>query len=103
MKEYAQVRVEEGTLDYVMAVASRTREHPSVLLGASTRAAVHLAGLARWQAAMEDRAFVIPDDVKAVALPALRHRLILKSDAEIEGRRNDDIVREIIDTVKAPR
>ena len=86
-----------------MALVRATRDHPDLATGASPRAAAALAGAARAAAALEGRDYVIPDDVKLLARPLLRHRVILSPTAEIDGRRTDDIVAELIDHVEAPR
>jgi len=62
-----------------------------------------IAGAARSHAALNGREFVIPDDVKAIALPALRHRAILSPAAEIEGRTADELIRQVIEQTDAPR
>jgi MoxR-like ATPase len=80
-----------------------SREHPSVLHGASPRAASMLAAAARARAALHGRDFVLPDDVKELALPALRHRLVLSAAAEVEGETTDGVVQSILENVPAPR
>jgi MoxR-like ATPase len=81
----------------------RTREQPSVALGASPRAAVHLAGAARAAARLAGRDFVTPDDVRRMALPVLRHRLVLTPEAELERYTAEDAVRGALDAVPVPR
>ena len=88
---------------YVVAVVRRTRELPSVTLGASPRAAVHLLGAARAAARLEGRAFVTPDDVARMAAPVLRHRLVLTPEAELERYSADDAVRTVLGEVPVPR
>ena len=80
-----------------------TREHASLEVGGSTRAANMLAAAVRAYAVLQGRDFVIPDDVKTLALPVLRHRLTLSPSAEIEGLSADRILREILDQTPAPR
>ncbi len=80
-----------------------TRETPDIETGASPRSAAMLATAARARAALQGRDYVIPDDVKALALPALRHRVILSPAAEIEGRQVDQIIQGLIERVEAPR
>ncbi len=101
--EVAAVRVDPTLYPYVAAVARRTRDWPSVLLGASPRAAIHLLAVAKGAAALEGRDYLIPDDVKGVAAPVLRHRLTLRPDAEIEGASADQVVAEVLDAVEVPR
>jgi MoxR-like ATPase len=88
---------------YVVAVVRRTRELPSVGLGASPRAAVHLLAAAKAAARLRGRAFVTPDDVAAMAPPVLRHRLVLRPEAELERYRPDDAVAAALASVPVPR
>jgi MoxR-like ATPase len=97
------VRLADELIDYVVDVIRATREHSSLEVGGSTRAANMLASAVRAFAVLQGRDFVIPDDVKAVALPVLRHRLTMSPSAEIEGLTTDRIVREILDQTPAPR
>ena len=99
----ATVRLADEIIDYVVALVRATRDHPDLSSGASSRAAAALAGAARAAAALEGRDYVIPDDVKALAPALLRHRLILSPTAEIDGRRVDDIVAQLVDATEAPR
>src|ERR1700726_1645551 len=93
----SRIRLADALVDCVVDVVRATRQHSSLEVGASTRAANMLAAAARAYAALQGRHFVIPDDVKALAMPVLRHRLTLSPGAEIEGLSPDRIVREIID------
>jgi MoxR-like ATPase len=97
------VRLTDEVIDYVVALVRATRESADLEMGASPRSAAMLAAAARARAVLEGRDYVIPDDVKALALPALRHRVILSPGAEIEGRRVDAVVSGLIDLVPAPR
>jgi MoxR-like ATPase len=90
-------------VDYVVDLVRATRGRPALLCGASPRAASMLATAARARAALSGRGFVIPDDVKALALPVLRHRVVLAPGAEIEGMTSDLAVRKVIEAVEAPR
>jgi MoxR-like ATPase len=99
----SQIRVSDPLIDYIVDVIRATREHSSLEVGASTRAANMLAAAARAYAVLAGRDFVIPDDVKFLALPVLRHRLTLSPSAEIEGLTADRILREVIDQTPAPR
>jgi MoxR-like ATPase len=99
----AGLHLSDELLDYIVDVVRGTREHASLDVGASTRAANMLAAAARAFAALMGRDFVIPDDVKTLALPVLRHRLVLSASAEIEGLSADRIVSEILDRTAAPR
>lgn len=97
------VRLSDALIDYIVDVARATREHAALEVGASTRAANMLAAAARAYATLQGRDFVIPDDIKMLALPVLRHRLVLSPGAEIEGLAADRVLREILDQVAAPR
>jgi MoxR-like ATPase len=87
----------------VVDLVRATRGRPALLCGASPRAAAMLATAARARAALSGRAFVIPDDVKSLALPVLRHRVVLAPGAEIEGQSADGVVRRVVEEVEAPR
>ena len=102
-EKVAAIRLSEELLDYIVDVIRGTREHASLDVGASTRAANMLAVASRAYAALQGRDFVIPDDVKTLALPVLRHRVILSAGAEIEGLTADRIVGEILSRTAAPR
>jgi MoxR-like ATPase len=97
------VRLTDDIVGYVVGLVRATREFSDFSSGASPRAAAMLAVAARARATLEGRDYVIPDDVKALALPALRHRVILSPAAEIDGRKVDDALRAVIDQVEAPR
>ena len=99
----ATVRLVDEVIDYIAALVRGTRDVADLESGASPRAGAMLAGAARARAAIEGRDFVIPDDVKALAPALLRHRLILAPAAEINGRAVEDVVRDIIETIEAPR
>jgi MoxR-like ATPase len=101
--EVMRIRLSDELLDYIVDVIRGTREHASLDVGASTRSANMLASAARAYAALNGRDFVIPDDVKILALPVLRHRVILSASAEIEGLSADRVVSEILDRTAAPR
>jgi MoxR-like ATPase len=97
------IRVESGLLDYIVRVVRATRESLAVSLGASPRAAVFLMQAAKATAAIDGRDYVIPDDVKSAALPALRHRLVLKPEAELEGLTADQVLQDLLRTVEVPQ
>ena len=99
----AQVRLTDEVAAYVVDLIRATRESADVETGASPRAGAMLALAARAHAALDGRDYVIPDDVKRLAAPALRHRVILSPAAEIEGRRVDQVLALLVDQVAAPR
>jgi MoxR-like ATPase len=88
---------------YVIAVVRRTRELPSVQLGASPRAAVHLLGAAKAAARLAGRDYVTPDDVGGMAVAVLAHRLVLTPEAELERYHGADAVRTALGEVPVPR
>jgi len=99
----AAIRLEEPIVDYVVDLVRATRGRPALLAGASPRAANMLATAARAHAAVQGRSFVIPDDVKRLALPVLRHRVVLAPGAEVEGMTADAAIRRVVEEVEAPR
>ena len=102
-REIRSVRVEPAIFDYLLAIVRRTREWPSISLGASPRAAASLLLVAKAYAAREGRDFVIPDDVKEAAVPALRHRLTLRPEAELEGFDTDRVVQDVLAATALPK
>ena len=101
--EMKAVTVEDGVLKYLVELIAATRSAPQVMLGGSPRAAVALLRCSRALAALEERTFITPDDVKTVARPVLRHRLILRPEAEIEGFTTDQCVENVLTAVPVPR
>lgn len=98
-----QVTVSDGLLRYITEIVGRTRNLPTLTLGASPRASIALLECSKALAALSGRDYVLPEDVKAVALPVLRHRLLLRAESEMEGIRTDDVVRSILGAVEVPR
>ena len=99
----ARQRVDEQVIDYAVRMVRATREYAGLALGSSSRGALALVRGARAVALIDGRPYVTPDDIKAVALPALRHRVALAPDALLEGRTTNDLLTEVIETVAAPR
>src|SRR5512138_2165107 len=99
----AAIRLEPPLVDYVVDLVRATRARPALLAGGSPRAANMLATASRARAAVEGRAFVIPDDVKALALPVLGHRVVLAPAAEVEGMTAAAAVARVVEEVEAPR
>ena len=97
------VNVADGILDYVAAILHTTRDEDRTLLGASPRAGVALVHASRALAALAGREFVTPDDVKRMALPVLRHRLVLRPESEMEGLDASRLIEETLTTVPVPR
>jgi MoxR-like ATPase len=98
-----QIRVSDEIVDYVGDVVRATREQPALVFGGSPRSAAMLAAAARARAAIQGRDYVLPDDVKALTIPTLRHRVVLAPGAEIEGATTDSILSQILDQLVAPR
>jgi len=102
-KAVSEIRLSDEIVDYVVDLVRSTRGRPALLCGASPRAANMLAVASRALAVLRGRDFVIPDDVKALAVPALRHRVVLAPGAEIEGLTAETVVAQVIEQVPAPR
>jgi MoxR-like ATPase len=102
-QETAAVRVEPALFRYIVTLVGRTRNSAAVSLGASPRAAISLMLFAKAIAATEGRDYLIPDDIKVAAPPILRHRLVLKPEADLEGMTADQVVREIVRSVEVPK
>ncbi len=99
----ARIRLTEPLVDYIVDIIRATRQHPAIETGASTRAANMMAAASRAFAALCGRDFVIPDDIKRLTVPLLRHRIVMTPTADIEGISSDRILREIVDQLTAPR
>jgi MoxR-like ATPase len=101
--EVRAIRIEPELTTYILALARRTREWPTLLLGASPRAAVSLMRVAQAAAAFDGRDYLLPDDVKRAVQPVLRHRVMLKPEAELEGFDADRVLADVIAAVPVPR
>jgi MoxR-like ATPase len=101
--ELRQLTVEQSLLGYISEITRRTRSWPSVSLGASPRAGISLMLVAKALAALAERDYVIPDDVKAAVLPALRHRIVLRPEAELEGMDPDRVLTDVLAAVEVPK
>src|SRR6516164_1800966 len=102
-QETKAVTVQEALFGYIVQIIRRTRDWPSLSLGASPRAAVSLMAVAKAYAAIDGREYVIPDDVKAAARPVLRHRVILRPEADLEGVTPDQVIEEVLRAVEVPK
>jgi len=102
-REIQNVAVEDGVLNYIVSVVETTRRVGAIQYGSSPRGSVALLMAAKAYAALQGRDFVIPDDVHYLATPVLRHRVMLKPEAEIEGITTDQVIEGILAQVKAPR
>ena len=99
----ANVRLTDEVIGYIVNLIRATRDSADTDTGASPRAGAMLAVAARARAALDGRDYVIPDDVKVLAVPTLRHRLLLSPAAEIEGRKVDQVLKSLVEQVAAPR
>jgi MoxR-like ATPase len=97
------VRADDALLDYIARLAEASRRSPDLLLGGSPRASIALLQAGRAYAAIQGRAYLVPDDIKALAAPVYRHRIILKPEAEIEGLTADRAIERILARVAVPR
>jgi MoxR-like ATPase len=99
----SDIRVDGKLIDYINKIVRLTRDWPQFHMGASPRAGIALMQGARTLAAFSGRDYAVPDDVVELALPALRHRVILTAEAEVEGHRVDDLLQDLIRSVEVPR
>ncbi len=99
----SQVRVSEAICSYIVNVARQTRQHASVWVGAGPRATLALLSASRALAALEERDFVIPEDVKTLAAPVLEHRIVLRPEFEMEGVEIREVINAVLEAVEVPR
>ena len=99
----AGLRLADETVAYIVDLIRATRAHPALQYGASPRAANMLAAASRAAAVLEGREFVIPDDVKGLFKPLLRHRVVLSPSAEVDGLGADQVLEQVLAQVPAPR
>jgi len=97
------LRLADELIDYIVDLVRATRNHPALECGGSPRSANMLASSARSLAVLRGRSFVIPDDIKSLFLPVMRHRVMRSAAAEVEGRSADDVLQQIVERVPAPR
>lgn len=102
-REIQGVQVNDGIINYITSIIRATRNSPNLILGASPRASISLLLVAKTYAAINGRSFVIPEDIKELALPVLRHRIIVKPEAGIDGLTNDEAIKTILAKVEVPR
>lgn len=102
-QEVQSITVEDKTFRYIYEIVSATRASQDILVGGSPRAGLALLNSGKALAAMRGRSFVIPDDIKEMSLPVLRHRIMLRPEAEIEGMTVDTVLQQLIDRQTVPR
>jgi len=99
----ARVTVDPAVVDYAVRIVAATRKWPGIALGAGPRGSIALVRAARAQAVLQGRDFATPDDVRGVAVPALRHRIALAAELQIDGQSPNDVLRSLLGRVEAPR
>jgi MoxR-like ATPase len=102
-KVVSSIHIEEKVAEYISKIVQQTRKNSDLYLGASPRASIAIMTGSKALAAMTGRDFVLPDDIKQIAYPALRHRILLTPEKEMEGNSPDTIIKRIIDTVEVPK
>lgn len=102
-QEIQDVRIDESLLDYIARLVESTRRHPQISFGASVRGSIALALAAKARARLQDREFIHVDDVKALAVPCLRHRIRLKPEASMAGLTDVQVLEQLLETVEFPR
>jgi len=103
ISEMDLITVAPSITEYIVSIATATRQHPDLRLGVSTRGTLALMRVSRAFAATDNRSYVTPDDVKAVAAPVLGHRMALRAEAELRGVRIDTLLADLIDEIPVPR
>lgn len=98
-----EIKISDELIEYIVNIIFATRNHPQVYLGASPRATIALMETSKILALFENRNYVIPDDIKKLSFPILRHRLILTSEAEMGGIKPDKIISDILQSVPVPK
>lgn len=102
-QEVAAIKVQEALFTYVVELVRRSRVWPALSLGASPRAAMSLMAFSKAIAAIDGREYIIPDDVKQAAPPVLRHRIVLKPEADLEGITPDQVLQDVLRAVEVPK
>jgi len=103
IEKASRVKASEAILNYIYEISTRTRTDERILLGASPRASEHLLFASKALAFLRGRDYVIPDDVKELAIPVLAHRIKIKAEYEIDGLKVEDLIRELLDEIEVPK
>ncbi|TVQ34825.1 MAG: MoxR family ATPase [Wenzhouxiangella sp.] len=98
-----KVRIDDALAEYAVAIVRATREWPGISIGAGPRASIALLRAAQASALMDERDFIVPDDIKRYATACLRHRILLSAEMQMEGQRSDDLLARVIEAQQAPR
>ncbi|MCA9400577.1 MAG: MoxR family ATPase, partial [Candidatus Omnitrophica bacterium] len=97
------IHIEESVGEYMLSIIQATREHPQLRLGVSTRGTLLYGRIVRARALIKERNFVIPEDVKTLAVPVLAHRILLDTKSQYEGTLREDIINQILESVEVPK
>lgn len=102
-QQVQEIQTDEKIIDYLLNLIERSRQHPDLILGASPRSAVSWLQTAKANAWLQERNYITPDDIKQVALPLLRHRLILRPEAILDGLKIESVISSLLNQVSVPR
>lgn len=102
-QEVKEIQTDDKVIDYLLALVARSRQHPDLMLGASPRCAVSWLQTAKARAWLQERSFITPDDIKQVAVPLLRHRLILRPESILDGLKIETVIGSLLNQVAVPR
>lgn len=102
-EEAQKVKVDDALLEYIVNIINETRNNPTIDIGSSPRGTIALLECSKAYAAYNGRDYIIPEDIKKMAVPTLRHRIVLKPELELEGVTPDIVLRDILSKVKVPR
>jgi MoxR-like ATPase len=102
-EEVLSVKIDDALMEYIVNINSETRNNPTIEIGSSPRGSISLLQCSKACAAYFGRDYVIPEDIKKMAIPTLRHRIILKPELELEGVKGEQVLKDILSKVKVPR
>ncbi|SKC47133.1 AAA family ATPase [Maledivibacter halophilus] len=102
-REINNTKIDDDLIGYIISIVSETRNHPFIEIGSSPRGSIALLYTSKAHAVMSGRDFVIPEDIKSVSIPCLRHRIILKPEVQIQGTTEDEVLESILSGIKVPR
>lgn len=102
-EKLSEVKIEDGLFNYISEIVRKTRQHPSIYLGASPRAGINIMKASKAHALTQGRDFITPDDIKYVAYPVLRHRIQLTPDKEMEGVQPEQVIAQILESTEVPK
>lgn len=102
-EEVQKVKIDEALIEYIISIISETRNNPAIDIGSSPRGSIALLQCSKAAAIYSGRDYVIPEDIKKMAIPTLRHRVILKPEIELEGIKSEQVLGDILSKVKVPR